>query len=169
MEVRHPSYFVPEFYQLLERHDVGFVVSDSAGRFPYAEVVTAPIVYVRLHGSKRLYVSGYDDEELDVWSAKVCAWRDAGNDVYVYFDNDAKVHAPHDAMGLMERVHGQACGVPRGYDAPADRVAGSSGKKAVTAKRAAMIPLEEVRGVFPPARKRARRDGTAVANRERKA
>lgn len=26
MEVRHPSYFVPEFYRLLERHGVGFVV-----------------------------------------------------------------------------------------------------------------------------------------------
>lgn len=123
MEVRHPSYFVPEFYELLERYHVGFVVSDTAGRFPYAEVVTAPFVYVRLHGSKKLYVSGYDDAELDEWSSRVCAWRDAGNDVYVYFDNDAKVHAPHDAMALMKRVHGKACGVPKGFDAPADRVA----------------------------------------------
>ena len=154
MEVRHPSYFVPEFYELLERHGVGFVVSDTAGRFPYAEVVTAPFVYVRLHGSKRLYVSGYDDDELDAWSARVCAWRDAGNDVYVYFDNDAKVHAPHDAMALMKRVHGRACGVPRGYDAPADRVARSK-TRASPAKRAPMIPLEEVRGVYPPVRKRS--------------
>lgn len=122
MEVRHPSYFVPEFYELLERHKVGFVVSDTAGKFPYAEVVTAPFVYVRLHGSKKLYVSGYDDAELDEWSARVCAWRNAGNDVYVYFDNDAKVHAPHDAMALMARVHGKECGIPRGFDRPASRV-----------------------------------------------
>ena len=122
MEVRHPSYFVPEFYKLLERHGVGFVVSDTAGKFPYAEEVTAPFVYVRLHGSKKLYVSGYDDAELDEWSARVCAWRNAGNDVYVYFDNDAKVHAPHDAMRLMERVHGRACDVPRGFDKPANRL-----------------------------------------------
>ena len=155
MEVRHPSYFVPEFYELLERNEVGFVVSDSAGRFPYAEVVTAPFVYVRLHGSKRLYVSGYDDEELDAWSARVCAWRDAGNDVYVYFDNDAKVHAPHDAMALMERVHGAACGVPKGYDAPAARVSGAS--RAPSGKRAPLVPVEEVRGVYPPAKKRPKR------------
>jgi uncharacterized protein YecE (DUF72 family) len=25
-------------------------------------------------------------------------------DVFVYFDNDAKVHAPFDAIGLAERV-----------------------------------------------------------------
>ena len=37
--------------------------------------------------------------------AKIAAWRDVrGRDVYVYFDNDAKVHAPFDAMRLAERV-----------------------------------------------------------------
>jgi uncharacterized protein YecE (DUF72 family) len=147
MEVRHESYFVPEFYEILRRHGVGFVVSDTAGRFPYAEVVTAPFVYVRLHGSKRLYVSGYDDQELDAWSHRICSWSDAGNDVYVYFDNDAKVHAPHDAMALMRRVHGQACGVPRGYDPPADRVASSN---RLRADRAPLLRVEEVRGIWPP-------------------
>jgi uncharacterized protein YecE (DUF72 family) len=157
MEVRHPSYFVPEFYELLERHGVGFVVSDSAGRFPYAEVVTAPFVYVRLHGSKRLYVSGYDDRELDEWSSRICTWRDAGNDVYVYFDNDAKVHAPHDAMALMARVHGSACGVPKGFDAPADRVAGV--KRSIPMKRAPLLKMEEVRGVYPSVREKRTKRG----------
>ena len=162
MEVRHESYFVPEFYEMLERHGVGFVVSDTAGRVPYAEVVTAPFVYVRLHGSKRLYVSGYDDEELDTWSQRVCSWRDGGNDVYVYFDNDAKVHAPHDAMALMQRVHGRACGVPRGHEPPADRVARGRSTTVTDSpkKRAARAPLlrvNEVRGIWPlPARRAAR-------------
>ena len=163
MEVRHESYFVPEFYEILERHGVGFVVSDTAGRFPYAEVVTAPFVYVRLHGSKRLYVSGYDDQELDDWSRRICGWRDSGNDVYVYFDNDAKVHAPHDAMALMQRVHGRACGVPAGHDAPADRVArgrSSASAESSPKKRAVRAPLlrvDEVRGIWPlPARRAAR-------------
>jgi uncharacterized protein YecE (DUF72 family) len=163
MEVRHESYFVPEFYEILERHGVGFVVSDTAGRFPYAEVVTAPFVYVRLHGSKRLYVSGYDEEELDSWSQRLCAWRDQGNDVYVYFDNDAKVHAPHDAMALMRRVHGRACGVPKGHEPPADRVArgrapelaASTPKK--RASRAPLLRVDEVRGIWPlPARRASR-------------
>jgi uncharacterized protein YecE (DUF72 family) len=31
-------------------------------------------------------------------------WRDDGLDVYVYFDNDVKVHAPYDALSLMSRL-----------------------------------------------------------------
>ena len=121
MEVRHESYFVPEFFELLRRQRVAFVVSDTAGKFPYAEEVTAPLVYVRLHGSRQLYVSGYSDEELDTWSRRVGAWRDAGRDVYVYFDNDAKVHAPHDGMRLMARVHRRVRALPEKFETPAPR------------------------------------------------
>lgn len=104
-EVRHPSCFHDEFYAVLREHGCAFVVADTAGEFPYAEQVTADFVYVRLHGSEEFYVSGYSDAELDSWAAKVAAWRDGGRDVYVYFDNDAKVHAPFDARRLMERVN----------------------------------------------------------------
>jgi uncharacterized protein YecE (DUF72 family) len=103
-EVRHPSYFTQEFYDLLRSHRCGFVIADTAGRYPYAEKVTADFVYVRLHGSQELYVSGYTDAELDAWAKRVRKWRRAGHDVYVYFDNDAKVHAPFDALRLGERV-----------------------------------------------------------------
>jgi uncharacterized protein YecE (DUF72 family) len=104
LEVRHPSYFTTEFYDLLRAHRCGFVVADTAGRFPYAEEVTADFVYVRLHGSTELYVSGYTDAELDAWASRVKRWRAGGRDVYVYFDNDAKVHAPFDALRLRERL-----------------------------------------------------------------
>ena len=76
--------------------------------------------YCRLHGSEELYASGYDDTALDQWAARVTAWaagkepRDAERiggaarprkrDVFVYFDNDAKVRAPTDAAGLAQRV-----------------------------------------------------------------
>lgn len=103
-EVRHPSYFHDEFYALLREHDVAFVVADTAGKFPYEEMVTSDFVYVRLHGSTQLYASGYTDAELDAWAVKVRAWRDVGLDVYVYFDNDAKVHAPRDAKRLIARL-----------------------------------------------------------------
>ena len=105
-EVRHPTYFTEEFYSLLRELKCGFVIADTAGKFPYAEEVTADFVYVRLHGSRQLYVSGYTDTELDEWAAKVSGWRArrSARDVYVYFDNDAKVHAPFDALRLRERV-----------------------------------------------------------------
>ena len=103
-EVRHPSYFHEEFYAILREHGCGFVVADTAGKFPYAEEVTADFVYVRLHGSRELYASGYTDAELDDWAAKIETWRGSGRDVYVYFDNDIKAHAPFDATRLAERV-----------------------------------------------------------------
>jgi uncharacterized protein YecE (DUF72 family) len=65
---------------------------------------TASLAYVRLHGDEELYVSGYDDESLDRWAGRVAGWRDEGRDVVVYFDNDAKVRAPVDAMALMTRL-----------------------------------------------------------------
>jgi uncharacterized protein YecE (DUF72 family) len=60
-------------------------------------------MYLRLHGDTELYVSGYGDEALDTWAAKDRAWSKRG-DVYCYFDNDAKVHAPFDARRLIDRL-----------------------------------------------------------------
>lgn len=117
-EVRHPSFCSPEFVALLQRHNVALVVADTAGRWPLMEDVTADFVYVRLHGDVELYASGYGRAPLKRWAERIGAWsagteaRDArrvgkravarrrGRDVYVYFDNDAKVHAPYDAQAL---------------------------------------------------------------------
>jgi uncharacterized protein YecE (DUF72 family) len=82
MEVRHPSFFCEEFYSLLRDHNCALVLADTAGKFPYAEELTADFVYVRLHGSTQLYVSAYSDEELDAWAAKIERWR-RSKDVYV--------------------------------------------------------------------------------------
>jgi len=106
-EVRHPSYFHDEFYAILRAHRCALVFADAAGRYPYVEEHTADFTYVRLHGSTELYASGYTDEELDDWAARVARWREHG-DVYVYFDNDAKVHAPFDAERLVSRVAAKA-------------------------------------------------------------
>jgi uncharacterized protein YecE (DUF72 family) len=122
LEIRHASYETPEFVELLRAYDVALVTADTAGKWPLMEDQTSDFSYVRLHGDEELYVSGYSDEALDTWAAKVRAWaaggdspdarlvappapaRAAGRDVYVYFDNDVKVRAPFDAMGLAARV-----------------------------------------------------------------
>lgn len=102
-EVRHPTWMDPAFFALLRRRRCGFVIADTAGKFPYAEEVTADFVYVRLHGSQVLYTSGYTDAELDGWADRVERWARAGLDVYVYFDNDAQAYAPVDAERLLAR------------------------------------------------------------------
>ena len=106
LEVRHASFEerCDELIALLREHDVALVVADTAGRWPKLDAVTSDHVYVRLHGDKELYASGYTPKALDSWAEKVRGWADDGCDVYVYFDNDMKGYAPHDAMALIERV-----------------------------------------------------------------
>lgn len=121
VEIRHMSFLNPWFVELLRKYNVAIVFADTAGRWPYLEDVTADFIYVRLHGDSELYVSGYDPETLDFWSDRIRKWKDGKQpkdkltmtddavtpierDVFVYFDNDAKVRAPVDAKGLIERI-----------------------------------------------------------------
>jgi uncharacterized protein YecE (DUF72 family) len=111
LEVRHPSFIAPEAIELLRRHGIALVAADAAGRWPSPREVTSDFVYARLHGAEELYTSGYTDAALDDWAGTVRGWRDGsgtpdgvGRDVFVYFDNDVKVRAPFDAMGLAERL-----------------------------------------------------------------
>jgi uncharacterized protein YecE (DUF72 family) len=104
LEVRHDTFAVPAFLDLLREHDVAVVVADTAGKWPFLDAVTAGFAYARLHGDEVLYTSGYTERALDTWAARVSRWRAAGLDAHVYFDNDVKVRAPYDAMGLIARL-----------------------------------------------------------------
>ena len=106
LEVRHTSFVSDEFYSIAARHGVAVVVADTAGKWPSIREFTADFVYVRLHGAEELYVSGYSEAEIDAWAGEVRDWLATGRDVHVYFDNDAKVRAPFDAMALRSRVTG---------------------------------------------------------------
>lgn len=121
LEIRHESFVTPAFIDLLRTHDVALVCADTVD-WPRLMDLTSDFVYCRLHGSEVLYASGYDDAALDSWAARVAAWvqgaeppdaerviprpslKRQARDVFVYFDNDAKVRAPVDAQGLMRRV-----------------------------------------------------------------
>lgn len=114
MEVRHETFHDPAFAKLLAKYDVAMVIADTAGKWPFIEEVTADFVYVRLHGDKKLYVSGYGSASLDAWAEKIRAWTKRKKDVYVYFDNDVKVRAPFDAMNLAARLgQGEPVAFPR--------------------------------------------------------
>lgn len=121
VEPRHESFFHEDFVRLCRRYGIAIVFSDSAS-WPATEEVTTGFVYMRLHGSHETYASRYTDEELDWWAERIRTWSRGGEpkdanrctrlpatrhrsrDAYVYFDNDAKVHAPRDAMRLAERL-----------------------------------------------------------------
>jgi uncharacterized protein YecE (DUF72 family) len=104
LEVRHSTFATREAVELAREHDIALVLADSAGKWPMIDEITSTFAYARLHGADELYASGYTDKALDFWATKVSAWLDQGLDSYVYFDNDAKVRAPYDAMALLSRL-----------------------------------------------------------------
>jgi uncharacterized protein YecE (DUF72 family) len=104
LEFRSPTFANQAAYDVLRRHRVATVYADTAGRWPRVDEDTGPIRYVRLHGDRELYASGYTDRALDEWAARCGGWAAAGQDVFVYFDNDLKGFAPRDAMRLIERL-----------------------------------------------------------------
>ena len=122
VEIRHESFIDEAFIALLRKYKVAVVVADSAGKWPCIEEVTADFMYLRLHGDKELYASGYTEEALDRWAARIKAWSSGSQpadahvisskappprksrDIFCYFDNDIKVRAPFDARRLIEKL-----------------------------------------------------------------
>ena len=107
IEIRNPSFCTPDFTSLLRKHNAALVVSDSGGKWPHLEEITADFTYVRLHGVGRVYVSGYGNSALELWARKIRKWSTSGHqsrDVFVFFDNDVKVRAPFDALKLAQKL-----------------------------------------------------------------
>ncbi len=104
LEPRHLSFASDSALAQLSESGVALVVADSAGKWPRFEQAIGPIVYARLHGDSELYASGYTDEALDRWAERLSGWTADGRDAFVYFDNDLKGHAPHDARRLIGRL-----------------------------------------------------------------
>jgi uncharacterized protein YecE (DUF72 family) len=110
----------------LRKSGIALVCADTV-EWPLMLDVTADFIYCRLHGSAQLYASGYGDRTLHRWASLAQAWaqgddprgdyprrgehiaestlpKSAHRDVFVFFDNDAKVRAPQDAATLARFI-----------------------------------------------------------------
>ena len=123
LEVRHKSFNDPRFMHLLRKHHVALVIAETAGRWPMLQDITADFLYLRLHGDKKLYRSGYGEKALMRWAERISIWSHGGEPraalkadpqvkpsrrpraVYCFFDNtDEKLRAPVDAKALMKKL-----------------------------------------------------------------
>jgi len=123
IEIRNESFLEPSFVELLRKYGVALVVAETANKWPLTFDVTADFIYMRLHGDKELYTSGYGDKALSRWAARIKAWHRGSEpadvnrisarkppsrkprDIYCYFDNtDVKLRAPVDAQSLMRKL-----------------------------------------------------------------
>lgn len=123
LEVRHPSFVVPEFAALARKYKAAVCY---AHHFDYPEFadVTADFVYARLQRGQDDIPTAYKPAELDGWAKRAKVWAAGGmpddlpladdkanvekkpRDVFVYFIHEGKVRAPHAAMALQQRVDG---------------------------------------------------------------
>lgn len=99
LEVRHLSWINDQVFGILKEFNIALCIADSAGRYPFCEEMTADFVYIRLHGSQKLYASPYREDELQAWAEKVDLWK---KDAFIYFDNDDEGHAVNNAKRLKE-------------------------------------------------------------------
>lgn len=121
VEVRHESFIVPEFIELLRKHAVAPVLVES-DKHPLIADVTTDFVYLRLQGTAEKEKTGYPAKALDTWAKRAQAWAAGGapadlttvagsappktpRDVFVYMISGAKVRAPAAAMALIERLN----------------------------------------------------------------
>jgi uncharacterized protein YecE (DUF72 family) len=120
VEVRHKSFLVPEFVELLRKHGVAVVLADSDD-YPEIADVTADFVYARLQRAEESVATGYDDKTLSLWADRAKVWQAGGDpdgvervspkpakkarrDIFVFMINGAKVRAPAAAQALIERL-----------------------------------------------------------------
>jgi uncharacterized protein YecE (DUF72 family) len=121
VEVRNPSFVVPEFVALARKHKVPVVYADHAS-YPAIPDVTGDFVYARLQTGEDDVPTCYPPKALDQWATRAKTWAEGKmpddlprvdpsdaapvkpRDVFVYFITSGKVRAPHGAMAFMERV-----------------------------------------------------------------
>lgn len=101
MEPRHASWFGNEAEALLRAHRVARVLADpvrhDAGRWPGG---WTEFVYLRLHGSPRMYYSAYEPTLLAALAARMRQAEAEGAEAWCIFDNTASGAAAADALAL---------------------------------------------------------------------
>lgn len=101
IELRHPSWNRDDVFALLEETGTAYCVMSGA-RLPCVLRVTAPFVYLRLHGPDTHYLYGgsYSDDDLRWWADRIREWQTMGKEVFVYFNNDGEGNAVRNADTL---------------------------------------------------------------------
>jgi uncharacterized protein YecE (DUF72 family) len=122
VEVRHESFVVPSFIELLRKFSVGVAVIDSE-KHPLIADITADFVYARLQRTSEKEKSGYPSRALALWTKRARQWAagdapddlavlaaaspaSGARDVFIYLISGAKVRAPAAAMALIDRLNG---------------------------------------------------------------
>ena len=103
MEVRDASWLNDRFFELLERYGVANCIA-SLPDYESPIRATAPFLYIRFHGSHRMYDYRYTRDELLDWRDLIARFTSEGRTVYAYFNNDPNAWAVQNALELTEML-----------------------------------------------------------------
>jgi uncharacterized protein YecE (DUF72 family) len=104
-EPRHGNWFRPDVDQVLAGFQVARVAADPA-RVPSAAEPGgwSGLVYYRLHGSPRMYYSGYSADYLAALARRLAEEAARSVPVWCIFDNTALGSATVDALTVLEQL-----------------------------------------------------------------
>lgn len=99
LEPRHETWFTDEVDSLLREYRIARVAADPA-RVPMAAAPGGDdrLVYIRLHGSPRIYYSAYSADVLDSVASDIQSWAAREIETWCIFDNTALGFATSDAL-----------------------------------------------------------------------
>ena len=106
VEFQPNSWHCEATFALLADHRTAYCVMSGAN-LPCVLRATTNFVYVRMHGPdhNHLYAGSYPDADLTWWADRIREWSLAGQDVYVYFNNDGNANAVRNARTLHALLH----------------------------------------------------------------
>ena len=105
VEFRDASWLHDDVYEVLARHGAALCIHDLLPGHPWER--TADWTYLRFHGphaASSPYAGRYTGRRLRPVAERLGQWRDAGVDVFAYFNNDIGGHAFTDAAWLADRL-----------------------------------------------------------------
>ena len=97
MEFRHPGWFTPEVYAVLQRRSAALCWAVSPQSPEPARVRTAKFVYLRMHGGQA-QGANFGNAELRKWARRLTA--EQAVEAFVYFNNDWEGFAPANALAF---------------------------------------------------------------------
>lgn len=100
-EFRHSSWLTQSVYDLLSEHRSALCLPIGWG-IPLDVRLTTDWTYIRFHGGQ--HGTGFEDDELAPWAARIRAWADRGVDSYSYFNNDPLWHGRPAAIDNARRL-----------------------------------------------------------------
>jgi uncharacterized protein YecE (DUF72 family) len=98
-EFRHDSWLNESTYQLLEKHDAGFVIAETEDMKPVLKV-SGGLPYFRLRKD------AYTARDVEVWTEKIREIIKGSEDAYVYLRHDETGENASYAVGLKEKISG---------------------------------------------------------------